>query len=62
MVKKKKDTPIEKVPTFIMTEQRANEEEDEHHANKSCLSSNQLPPRTIAEEDEDQIIAHLEAI
>jgi hypothetical protein len=25
-------------------------------------SSNQIPPRTIAEEDEDEIIKHLEAI
>lgn len=45
-----------------MTDHRAIEEDDELHANKSCLSSNQLPPRTIAEEDEDEIIAHLEAI
>lgn len=53
LVKKKKDTPAEKVPEFTMTEQRAIEDDDEHNANKSCLSSNQLPPRTIAEEDED---------
>ena len=48
----------------MLTEQRPMEDfEDERALAKSVVSSsNQLPPRTIAEEDEDMIIAHLEAI
>lgn len=60
----KKDTHLEELERMIRTDKRQDEEfEEEQPAVKSCMSSsNQLPPRTIAEEDEDEIIAHLEAI
>jgi len=64
LVKKglKKDTVI--VTGLAMTEAKLKEDhEEDFNGNKSCISSsNQLPPRTIAEEDEDEIIAHLELI